>query len=290
MKLGKIGGLRLLTWAAVVLVAVSVIFGLYLAGSPSKERDRKFDQQRTESLRQMSDAIDQYYVRNGKLPADIEALAKMTGGPDYYIGSVRDPRTSAFYEYQPSAGPAYSLCATFEQPSDPTDQTGAPYSVPVKMPYGPRDFTHGIGRVCFNLNAEDATSGPGCGLQNPCQAGQTCALLPRHKSAVCVPAGRECLAAGCQQSQCVMAESYPVQVSCGAASDSVAPGLPQPASDCRLMRDPQSGKVGCFGCTPKSCSNPPAGWENYDAPQKDGYMGIPYSCYADPNAGCQLAQ
>jgi len=290
MKTGKVGGMRLLVWSAVILVAVSVIAGLYLAGSPGKERSRKFDQQRTEGLRQMADVIDQFYVRTGKLPADVAAIEKMGGGPEYYIGSIRDPQTSAYYEYSPTSATNYTLCATFDQPSDSTDQTAAPYAVPIKSIYGPRDFTHASGRVCFNLNAEDATASPGCGLQNPCQAGQTCALLPRRKSAVCVPAGKECLAAGCAQSQCVVAESYPVQVSCAGMNEPVAPGLPQPASDCRLMRDPQSGKVGCFGCTPRSCTNPPAGWENYDAPQKEGYMGIPYSCYADANGECQLAQ
>ena len=70
-----------------VAVAVAVIGGLIVAGSPQAERMRRADQQRLSDLQQISYAVDLYWNRQDKLPATLQDL---TTSPDVYIQSVRD--------------------------------------------------------------------------------------------------------------------------------------------------------------------------------------------------------
>lgn len=285
---GGVSGLRLFVGAVILMVTATVGVGLYLAGSPSKERGRRFDEQRVNELQQIATAVDSAYYRDGRLPT---ALEQLSAAPEYgYVPSLVDPETGAPYEYRPTDGDTYELCATFETESQQTDQYGRPKPVPTRpmmeaaMPYpGYRDWTHGAGRHCFQLTVEPRMPNQVCSLTNPCEAGQTCATLPGTKGTVCVPTGKECLAAGCPDGQCTIAESYPVQVRCTPEK------VPPPESNgntCDLMRERKSGKVDCFGCGTRVCKDPAPGWEPY-APSE---AGIPYACYIDNDGACALAQ
>lgn len=281
--------MRLFVGAVILMVVATVGTGLYLAGSPSKERGRRFDEQRVSNLQSIASAIDARYERIGALPTDLAELA-VPGNPEsYVIGSMNDPATMAQYEYLPSDALTYQLCATFDlaTPESPTEPgmkrpIAAPYAetYPVGM-MAPTDWSHPAGRHCYSMDVSLRTARVACGLTNPCAAGQTCAMLPGKKGTVCVPAGKECLAAGCEGA-CVIMESYPVQVRC--SSEKRAP-TPE-GNACDLMRDKKTGAVDCFGCGTKICKDPAPGWEPYSAPE----IGIPYACYVDASGGCALAQ
>ncbi len=282
--IAKPGGLKLFAALVILLIAAAVIGGLYLSGSPSTERGRQFDNQRLNSLQQIANAVDNYYYDNNQLPADLGMLMAAKDQMVYLSGSLNDPQTKEPYEYSQLGGSRYELCAVFDLTSQ-TDSQGGPGTEPVAMPAGPvaklgtvRSWEHAAGRVCFQLNATDRGGFIRCNLTNPCQAGQSCIALSDNKGTVCVPQGKECLAAGCDGA-CTLSESYPAQVTCS--------GRPGAQPGCRLMQDPKTGKVNCFGCASGVCTDPPAGWKDY-APAR-GAIGIPYACYEDAS-GCALAQ
>lgn len=219
--------LQTFTSAVVALVLIVVGVGLYLAGSPNTERLRRFDDQRVQALENIAGTVDNFYLQENRLPNSLDELTIPTTQKSgytgqkpysYYIYTSKDPRTGAPYEYRPVDTKIYEVCADFDQEKINPDQNNGEYPR-VPYPAYPVDsgsvfpWKHGVGRTCFSLNAEVRTSRPSCGLRNPCAAGQTCALLPDTTSAVCVPEGKECLAANCS-STCALTESYPVQVHC----------------------------------------------------------------------------
>ena len=101
-----------------------------------------------------SQAIDQYWTRNARLP---EALTDMQNRREYYIPSLLDPRTQEAYEYRITAGKNYELCATFETDASiesSKDKYSQPYPA-YPVPGGVDFWTHGLGRVCFTIEAQN---------------------------------------------------------------------------------------------------------------------------------------
>jgi hypothetical protein len=231
----KITGIKIFVGVVVLMVAAVIGVGLYVAGSPERVRDLRLDETRSNDLQQIASAVDTAYDRDAALPATLDAL-KAACRQDCYLPSLIDPKTGAQYEYRTTGATTYELCATFDDVTQRLNQYGQPtreVSVPVAAPYGKpypgyRDWTHGAGRQCFPLDTQDRMATAACGLRNPCQAGQTCAQLPDKKGTFCVPAGKECLAAGCPQDKCAVSESYPVQVRC---ADAPAPSTAPPQAE-----------------------------------------------------------
>jgi len=291
----RLNGLRLFAGFVILLIVAAVIGGLYLSGSPGTERSRQFDSQRLTELQQIAAGVDSFYARNNRLPQNLDVLAA-AGKENYLIGSQQDPQTAQLYEYVPLGEANYQLCAVFDLPSATADQQNLKQPVPVSEPLPPaataplvteqvkrgvlRTWEHGAGHFCFELNATDTIGSVLCGLRSPCAAGQTCAALPDNKGTICVPQGHECEAAGCP-GQCLMAESYPVQVTCSQPKDS--------ANTCVLMRQKKTGEVDCYGCAEGICKSRPADWEDFAAPAQAQYAGVPYACYPTKK-GCALAQ
>jgi len=294
----KITGLRLFAAVVIIMIAGAVAAGLYLSGTPGKERSRQFDARRLNDLQMIAQAVDSFYGRNNRLPNNLDVLVSAAGKEGYLIGNLSDPQPDrGGYEYNPAGETDYELCAVFDLPSDqaenqnlrqpPPPKETAPVAEPaplvteLKTKGRIRTWEHGAGRFCFSLNATDVVGSVTCGLRAPCQAGQTCAALPENKGTVCVPQGHECEAAGCP-GQCALAESYPVQVTC----DTSAAAAP---AKCRLLKNIKTGAVDCFGCAQGVCRQATSDWETFVAPQKPDYVGIPYACFEGPQ-GCELAQ
>lgn len=288
----KPSGMKLFAGAVTLMVAAVVVTGLFVAGSPAKERNRQLDEQRVNELQQIANAIDTTYDRDARLPSSLDEL-KAGAKEFYYVSSIVDPKTGEHYEYIVTGDTTYDLCATFDDVTQQLDQFGrpTPAPAPVSKPMmageyypGYRDWTHGAGRHCYSIDVQDRPANQACGLRNPCQAGQTCAQLPDRKGTFCVPAGKECLAAGCAEDKCVIMESYPVQVRC-----TDRPEAAPPAGDgCQLMQESKTGRVDCFGCGRTVCKDPALGWEPYERPADA--MGIPYACFIDDSGACALAQ
>lgn len=69
---GRIGGVRLLLAATIVVMLGAIVAGLYVLGSPGHQRDLRLDQRRVDDLAVLSRAIDGYAKLHTTLPADLD--------------------------------------------------------------------------------------------------------------------------------------------------------------------------------------------------------------------------
>lgn len=136
-------GERALLYGAIGVVVAAVVTGLVLSGSPAKARLEKLDERRVQDLRSLVRAADLAWTRQGTLPGSLAELAELASLP---AERTRDPQTGEPYEYRPSAGEGYELCATFALTAD------HPSTVLDRMA---KDtfWSHGGGRHCFDLEA-----------------------------------------------------------------------------------------------------------------------------------------
>jgi hypothetical protein len=139
----RISGQKIFAGVVVVSVVATVAYGIFLAGAPSLERQRKLDDQRLQHLQQINSAVNQYYSEKKVLP---ENLSFLLNRPTAYFESVVDPETQAPYEYylQDAVDGTYTLCAVFAAAtSDNPDE---------RMMY--RAWAHPAGKYCFSLSAK----------------------------------------------------------------------------------------------------------------------------------------
>lgn len=129
---------------AVVVIAM-VIVGVSLLDSPAQERLRRLDERRVDDLRELSNELDFYWTREGTLPGSLEELANEPG----VFVELFDPETGQPYEYRIVGYNTYELCAVFAL--DTAEEQDRFY----------KDvWSHGPGRQCFQLEAQDVHRGP----------------------------------------------------------------------------------------------------------------------------------
>ncbi len=129
---------------AVIVVAVvgSIVYALFLLGSPGQQRDIRLDQERIGHLSNIANNIDTYWELNQELPLTLAELS----GPRYYVDHIHDPETGEPYEYRILEGPSYELCAFFMTETDDASAQDRSFSR--------RAWDHGSGRTCFALEAQ----------------------------------------------------------------------------------------------------------------------------------------
>jgi hypothetical protein len=126
------------------VVLVVVILGIMVIGSPAKQRNVRFDNQRVSDLQSIQYAITDYYRANNKLPVDLDIL---TQGTTYYVSSIKDPVTKVNYEYAVTTANKYKICATFSLDSQADLNT---------LYQGNQEiWTHSVGQTCFERIAGD---------------------------------------------------------------------------------------------------------------------------------------
>ena len=118
----------LLAVAALVVVLVVLALGFQRLGP--------HDERRIQDLRWIAEAI---YARQKPLPATLAEL------PHASLISLNDPVTNAPYEYHPTSGTIYELCATFATASAANED----------FQMGPVFWSHPKGRHCYQLNKSD---------------------------------------------------------------------------------------------------------------------------------------
>jgi hypothetical protein len=137
---------KYMLYATCVVVLAVIIAGIIVIGSPTTQRNIRFDNQRISDLSNIQYAITDYYQANNKLPVDLNTL---TQGTTYYVSSIKDPETQAVYEYiaVPQSSD-YEICAVFSTDNllDKTNQVSYPDQ---------DNWKHSIGRTCFNREAGD---------------------------------------------------------------------------------------------------------------------------------------
>ncbi len=158
---------RSLAIAGIVVVVAAIVIGFIAVGSPAKQRDLRFDNQRTGDLQSIQWQVINYWQHKEKLPALLDDLTDETTG--FVVPT--DPETDQPYGYSIKAisgtqgtagGMSFQLCAVFSRASQDTKGRGGYYgggssyaidmATPAAYP-GIRSsdvWTHGVGRVCFD--------------------------------------------------------------------------------------------------------------------------------------------
>ncbi len=128
---------------AAAVVAVTVVAGLVVLGSPADQRQERLDTRRAQNLDVISQAIDRYEATYQRLPVSLDELRR---GSDTQV-VISDPVTDETYDYEAGEGTAYELCAVFARSTvDRELRNARPFS------------RHEAGRHCFQLRAERGRS------------------------------------------------------------------------------------------------------------------------------------
>jgi hypothetical protein len=142
---------KLLTWAAIIIVVASILGGLFIAGSPGDMRKRQYDTRRAADLAEICSAVDAYFQEKDRLPAGYTEL-NAPGSP-HPVNSTADPLSGAPYQYSVSDSNTYVLCATFETDTrHGANRPGGPTRVQTAGPLRGRFENHAATRACFTLH------------------------------------------------------------------------------------------------------------------------------------------
>lgn len=135
--------LKKFVWSISALVAIVVIAGFFIIGSPAKERIRRFDEERINNLQSIQFAIVNYWTNKRILPENLSVLEDPISG--YKIPT--DPQTNESYEYNIKGSESFELCAVFGLPGD-SQNSGLESPRPTGGDYS-QNWDHSAGRVCF---------------------------------------------------------------------------------------------------------------------------------------------
>lgn len=129
-------------YIVIILVALAVIAGFFVVGSPQEERFRRFDERRVQDLQTIQSEIIYYWQRKNVLPASLTDLRDDIRG----FVPPTDPETGAQYGYEirDVAERTFALCAIFIRASESAETTLKP--VPF---YESQNWRHPAGDFCF---------------------------------------------------------------------------------------------------------------------------------------------
>ena len=134
--------MKYFTYVIIGIVAIAIVAGFFLVGSPQEKRLQRFDDQRVQDLSFLQNQIVSYWQSKSKLPANLLDLKDDIRG----IAVPHDPQTGGDYGYEAKGAFAFSLCADFVRSTQSqTDQTK-----PVAYDYYGGNWRHGAGHVCFD--------------------------------------------------------------------------------------------------------------------------------------------
>lgn len=144
---------RFNTWFGAILVLAAIITGFIVVGSPTKQRNIRFDNQRVNDLSSIQWQIVNHFQQKGTLPASLAEVADPISG--YAI--PKDPQTETPYEYAVKSQYTFELCATFALPTQDTKGRGEYYggrdiamtSLIYPYPETGEAWNHEVGRTCF---------------------------------------------------------------------------------------------------------------------------------------------
>lgn len=152
----------ILAWVGIVIVLGTIVAGLLVVGSPSKQRNLKFDDQRLGDLSNIQWQIVSYWQNKSILPRSLYDLDDPISGFEVPV----DPETEEDYGYRVLSSSvdntgkeelSFELCANFALPTPDNENRGG-YASGYYSPtmsydiYGNRggdNWDHDAGSVCF---------------------------------------------------------------------------------------------------------------------------------------------
>ncbi len=138
---------RAVACAIAVLVMISIAAGFFIVGTPQHARSYRYDNQKVSDLQQIQSQVISYWQAKGALPASLADLNDSISG----FVSPNDPQTGESYIYRRNSPLDFSLCATFNAPT----QGNSVPSFTAPAPYGATgassdNWQHGGGTACFD--------------------------------------------------------------------------------------------------------------------------------------------
>lgn len=100
---------RLFAYACYAAVAIAIVAGFAVAGSPRQARLQRLDNRRLEDLADIQRNIVDYWQRKRVLPASLDRLNDDIAG----FHPPTDPETNRGYDYRATSSLAFELCADF---------------------------------------------------------------------------------------------------------------------------------------------------------------------------------
>jgi len=128
-----------------VVVLASIIIGFFIVGTPSAQRNRRFDEQRVSDLQILQNQIVDYWTKKEKLPIKLVDLNDDISGLIIPI----DPNTKIDYEYNITATLSFELCANFAT-SNETESLGLGKNYYEPFDSYQQNWHHPVGRFCFS--------------------------------------------------------------------------------------------------------------------------------------------
>lgn len=147
---------KLLAAIVSLVILISIISGFFIVGSPSTQRQKRFDERRVMNLEFVQSQIIGYWQSNGKLPVSLEEM--FVGAPSTV--EYKDPDTGIPYEYRILPGKQhFELCATFSLSSEEgrKDYYGYSYVDPMSPDLAMHNWEHGQGKKCFDRTINEKT-------------------------------------------------------------------------------------------------------------------------------------
>lgn len=130
---------RYVNWAVGVLVAVTILSGFVIVGTPGDARLARLDQRKVNDLQSIQSQITYYYQQKQALPPTLSALED----PLSYYQLPVDPETGEAYGYRTLGALSFELCATFNRESTAV-YGSAPYEHGLSQ-----NWQHAAGEECF---------------------------------------------------------------------------------------------------------------------------------------------
>lgn len=138
---------KILTIVVAIVVLGSIIAGFFIIGTPTDQRNRRFDERRINDLQSIQGQVINFWIQKGKLPENLDDLKVDIAG--YYI--PQDPDTEQNYEYIVKDALNFSLCANFgtSNMDDKNSNYAGKYGY-YPEPYYQENWQHEVGRACFD--------------------------------------------------------------------------------------------------------------------------------------------
>jgi amino acid transporter len=131
-------------WGITGFIALVVVYGFFVAGSPFKQRLVRFDSQRISDLQSLKYQVVGYWQAKDRLPASLDDLKDSISG----FVPPRDPQNGAPYEYRETGKLSFELCAGFNLASAESRLSSPKFAEPVGQTE--EIWDHGAGRACFS--------------------------------------------------------------------------------------------------------------------------------------------
>lgn len=142
---------RKIALIAGLIILASIIYGFSLVGSPVKQREIRFDEQRIGNLQEIQSDLAVYWQQKGQLPQNLSELSAIG-----YAVPV-DPETGQQYEYSVTGNLTFKLCAVFKTTGQlAVDGSSYPYYSQPGVSTTPQEWIHAADRVCFDTLIDPA--------------------------------------------------------------------------------------------------------------------------------------